>query len=240
MLRARLLSGDEGVIERATPGAWRELERELRPFVARRVSPADVDDVVQEIFVRLHRSGDELRDEERFGPWVMRVARNTITDHHRTHGRRVAREAKAGDVVDGPDPNGPDRGVGERVRDGASPLHGGLQGHDEDSLDGSPEQELAAYADLFVAMLPSPYREALTLTELEGLSQKEAAEVLGVSLPALKSRVLRGRAKLREALEDCCHVALDARRRVIGFEPRPDGKLPESCCPADGCGPGSE
>lgn len=228
MLRALVLSGDEGVIERATPGAWRELERELRPFVARRVSPADVDDVVQEIFVRLHRSGDELRDEERFGPWVMRVARNTITDHHRTHGRRIAREAKAGDVVDGHEMNG-------RV-DGASASPGVLHGHDEDTLDGSPEQELAAYAALFVAMLPSPYREALTLTELEGLSQKEAAEVLGVSLPALKSRVLRGRAKLREALKDCCHVALDARRRVIGFEPRPDGKLPESCCADDRCG----
>lgn len=228
MLRALVLPGDEGVIERATPGAWRELERELRPFVTRRVSPADVDDVVQEIFVRLHRSGDELRDEERFGPWVMRVARNTITDHHRTHGRRIAREAKAGDVVDGHER---DDGVVERVSNGVGALH-----EHEDTLDGSPEQELAAYAALFVAMLPSPYREALTLTELEGLSQKDAAELLGVSLPALKSRVLRGRAKLREALEDCCHVALDARRRVIGFEPRPDGKLPESCCADDRCG----
>jgi RNA polymerase sigma-70 factor (ECF subfamily) len=106
-------------------------------------------------------------------------------------------------------------------------------------IDGSPEQELAAYAALFVAMMPSPYREALTLTELQGLSHQEAADVLGVSLSALKSRVLRGRAKLREALEACCHVALDARRRVIGFEPRPDGKLPETCCADEGCGPRS-
>jgi RNA polymerase sigma-70 factor (ECF subfamily) len=214
VLRALVLPGDQGVIEGASRDAWRELERELRPFVARRVSPADVDDVVQEIFVRLHRGGDALRDEERFGPWVMRVARNAIHDHHRAHGRRVAREANAtrgASEIDEPEP----------------------------AIDGSPEQELAAYAALFVAMLPSPYREALTLTELQGLSHREAADVLGVSLPALKSRVLRGRAKLREALEACCHVALDARHRVIGFEPRPDGRLPETCCADEGCGPRS-
>jgi RNA polymerase sigma-70 factor (ECF subfamily) len=217
VLRAFVLSGDQGVIEGANRGAWRELERELRPFVARRVSPADVDDVVQEIFVRLHRGGDALWDEERFGPWVMRVARNAIHDHHRMHGRRVARETAHASELDEPTLS--------------------IEGSPE--LDGSPEQELAAYAALFVAMLPSPYREALTLTELQGLSHQEAADVLGVSLPALKSRVLRGRAKLREALEACCHVALDARRRVIGFEPRPDGKLPDTCCADDGCGPRS-
>lgn len=218
MLRALVLSGDQGVIEGANRGAWRELERELRPFVARRVSPADVDDVVQEIFVRLHRGGDALRDEERFGPWVMRVARNTIHDHHRAHGRRVARETAH--ATSEPD----EATAGIDTREG---------------IDGSPEEELAAYAALFVAMMPSPYREALTLTELQGLSHQEAADVLGVSLPALKSRVIRGRAKLREALEACCHVALDARRRVIGFEPRPDGKLPDTCCADEGCGPRS-
>lgn len=86
------------------------------------------------------------------------------------------------------------------------------------------------YAALFVSMLPSPYREALTLTELEGLTQKEAAEMLGISLSGMKSRVQRGREKLRAALEDCCHIALDARHRVVGCEPRPDGKLPDGCC----------
>ncbi len=61
-------------------------------------------------------------------------------------------------------------------------------------------------------MLPSPYREALTLTELEGLTQKEAAEMLGISLSGMKSRVQRGRQQLRQALEDCCHIALGRPR----------------------------
>jgi RNA polymerase sigma-70 factor (ECF subfamily) len=92
------------------------------------------------------------------------------------------------------------------------------------------EREVAGHVALFVSMLPSPYREALTLTELEGLTQKQAAEMIGISLSGMKSRVQRGRQKLRGALEDCCHIALDARRRVIACEPRPDGKMPDGCC----------
>ena len=77
----------------------------------------------------------------------------------------------------------------------------------------------------FVARLPSPYREALTLTEIEGLTQRAAADLLGVSLSGMKSRVQRGREKLRELLEACCRIGLDARGRVIGCEPRD----PSSC-----------
>ena len=191
------------MIDAATRGAWRDLEAKLRPFVARRVrSEADVDDVVQDVFLRMQRGLGALRDEERFGPWVYRVARSAIVDH-----QRVA--AKHRPVADA-------RSVEEP---GAV---------DDDDL--AVEQELASYIAPFVAMLPSPYREALTLTELEGLTHKQAAEMLGLSVSGMKSRVQRGRVQLRKALEDCCHIALDARGRVVSCEPRADGRLPDGCC----------
>ena len=180
----------------------RELQAKLRPFVARRIrSEADIDDVVQDIFLRMQRGLPGLRDEERFGPWVYQVARSAIADH-----QRVAAKHR---VVDG-------AGVAE----GAAP-------RDEDE---AIEHEVATYIAPFVAMLPSPYREALTLTELEGLSQRQAAEMLGISVSGMKSRVQRGRVQLRKALEDCCHIALDVRGRVVGCEPRPAGRMPEGCC----------
>ena len=78
---------------------------------------------------------------------------------------------------------------------------------------------------------PTPYREALKpLTELEGVTQRTAAEMMGVSLSGMKSRVQRGRERLRGLLEDCCEIALDARGRVIGCEPRANGKQPVACC----------
>jgi RNA polymerase sigma-70 factor (ECF subfamily) len=100
----------------------------------------------------------------------------------------------------------------------------------EDDDDRAAERALAGHVAAFVARLPSPYREALTLTELEGLTQKDTADMLGVSLSGMKSRVQRGRRHLREALEQCCHVALDAQRRVIAFEPRPARERPDGCC----------
>lgn len=143
------------MIDAAARGAWSELDSKLRPFIARRVrSEVDVDDVVQDVFLRMQRGLGGLRDEERFGPWVYQVARSAIGDH-----QRVA--AKHRVVEDGCD------------REGSVEV-------DED--DRAVEQALASVVALFVAALPSPYREALTLTELEGMTQKQAAEMLGISL----------------------------------------------------------
>lgn len=182
---------------------WRELQERLRPFVARRVrSDVDVDDVVQDIFLRMQRGLASLQDDERFGPWVYQVARSAITDHHRSLARHpvAAKELSA--------------------RESES-----VDEADEDTI----EREVAAHAALFVSMLPSPYREALTLTELEGLTQKEAAEMVGISVSGMKSRVQRGRQKLRASLDACCHIAVDARQRVVACEPRPGGKT-GACC----------
>lgn len=191
------------MIDPAARGAWRELEAKLRPFIARRVrSDVDTDDVLQDVFLRMQRGLAGLRDDERFGPWVYQVARSAIVDH-----QRVAAKHR---VVDG---------------DGREDQPMVVEEDDR-----AVEQELASYLAPFVAMLPSPYREALTLVELEGLTQKQAAEMIGISLSGMKSRVQRGRVQLRKALEDCCHIALDARGRVVSCEPRPDGRLPEGCC----------
>ena len=70
-------------------GAHRELEAKRRPFIACRVSSAcDIDDVVQEVFLRMQRSIATIRDEDRFGPWLYRVARNAIADHRRAIARQ--------------------------------------------------------------------------------------------------------------------------------------------------------
>jgi RNA polymerase sigma-70 factor (ECF subfamily) len=88
---------------------------------------------------------------------------------------------------------------------------------------------MARALSFFIVELPSPYREAITLTELEGRTQREAAEMLGIKVSTMKSRVQRGRAKLRAMLEACCEIALDARGRVMTCAPRPNGKVPSGC-----------
>ena len=183
-------------------GAWRDIEARLRPYVARRVaSPAEVDDIVQEILVRVHKGLAALRDGESFGGWVYRIAARAIADAAKSHARDpIARGAAVADVAAG-------------ESDEAADL----------------QLELGECVALFVARLPSPYRKAITLTELQGLTQKEAAEMLGTSLSGMKSRVQRGREKIREMFEECCEIAVDCRGRVVDCAARDLEQIPEDC-----------
>jgi RNA polymerase sigma-70 factor (ECF subfamily) len=180
------------VISNDTRCAHRELEERLRPFVAQRVPKSDVDDVLQDVFLRAQRALPELRDEERFGTWMYRVARSAIAESHRQRARHPIADADDAEAPAAIEGGGPTR----------------------------LESEIAAYLMPLITRLPSPYREALTLVELEGLTQQAAAKALGISLSGAKSRVQRGREKLRALLDECCSIGVDARGRVIDCEPR--------------------
>jgi RNA polymerase sigma-70 factor (ECF subfamily) len=69
-----------------------------------------------------------------------------------------------------------------------------------------------------IKSLPEDYRDALLLTELNGLSQKELSEKLKISYSAAKSRVQRGRSLLKEALSQCCSFEQDSKGRIVDYE----------------------
>lgn len=188
----------------SSPDQARSLGAELRRFVARRLSsPADVEDVVQDVFLRMHRGVGALRDSERFGPWVYQVARSAIGDHRRRRARHPLTDRDAPDLAEAADETDDDREV---------------------------ERELARYVAGLIGTLEPAYREALTLTELEGLTQREAAEQLGITVSGMKSRVQRGREQLRKLLDRCCAIELDARGRVLTCEPRNSPLGPSCAC----------
>jgi len=196
----------------ARPELWQDVAARLRPFLARRLAPAELDDVLQEVFLRLQRGLPGLRDEERFTSWLFQIARNAVNDHLRARARHpLLRDEPAGDGGDASAAGHVGPGEAAQLLDGAD------ADADEDR---EASRSLAGCVSLFVARLPSPYREAVTLVELEGLTAREAAEMAGVSLSGMKSRVQRGRAQLRQLLEECCEIALDVRGKVTEFTPR--------------------
>jgi RNA polymerase sigma-70 factor (ECF subfamily) len=73
----------------------------------------------------------------------------------------------------------------------------------------------------------------VTVIDLEGIPQKEAAMRAGISLSGMKSRVQRGRQALEALMHDCCRIETDAGGRVMDYQPRGAGC---GTC-ADGCGP---
>jgi RNA polymerase sigma-70 factor (ECF subfamily) len=179
--------------------AWGALRAELHRFVARRVPAADVDDVVQEALLRIHRGLGAVRSEAAVIGWMYQVTRNTLADH--------LRASRPIDSLD----------------------------YDDLALPIDPEhaafKSLARCVAPFVAMLPAHYREAIELVELRGASQVQAAAQLGVPVSTMKSRVQRGRAQLRELLDTCCAIDLDARGHVVDVTPR------TVCACAASCGP---
>jgi RNA polymerase sigma-70 factor (ECF subfamily) len=94
---------------------------------------------------------------------------------------------------------------------------------------GEAEALKAAFRRM-IHSLPGPYREAVLLTEFEGLTQKEFAERLGISLSGAKSRVQRGRQQLKDMLLECCRFEFDRRGHAFDCEPRKPGACPE-CSP---------
>jgi RNA polymerase sigma-70 factor (ECF subfamily) len=67
--------------------------------------------------------------------------------------------------------------------------------------------------------LPEPYREAVRMTEHEGLSHKPLSEQLDISFSGAKSRVQRARAKIKQALLECCHFQFAHVGRLIDYQP---------------------
>jgi RNA polymerase sigma-70 factor (ECF subfamily) len=182
---------------------WLEFHAPLRGFVARRVSnPADVDDIVQRVFLRVHRGLESLKESGRIHAWLYRTTRNVIADHYRSPVRR--HEVAAGDAID----------------------FDALRRNDAEADRGAFE-ELARCLRPMIEQLPPAQRDALVLTELEGSTQAAAARSHGLSLSGMKSRVQRARRSLRDAILECCYVARDRRGGVMSYERREP-----ACCQA--------
>lgn len=90
-------------------------------------------------------------------------------------------------------------------------------------------QTLLPCLKAMVDQLPTLYRDAILLTEYDGLTQRELAERLNLSFSGAKSRVQRAREKLEEMLLACCHFVLDRRGGIIEYHPRNECCLVCSC-----------
>ena len=189
-------------------GVRRELHHRVLGYVGRRVgSREDAEDIAQEVMLRVHRHSADLEHGDRMAAWVYRIAANAIADHYRRPARREVPTGHAGDV---PEP--------EPVA--ASPAW----------IEPRPEELREALAGCLAPLierLPPIYRQALELTEFDGVSQVDASARLGITVSGMKARVQRARAQLRELLLDCCHVELDRRRLVTDFHAR--GEVCGSC-----------
>jgi RNA polymerase sigma-70 factor (ECF subfamily) len=177
-----------------TETIWKDYYDRLSAFIRSRVADrATADDILQDVFLKVHTALPSRKEGSKLQGWLYQVARNAVIDHYRS-------------------------------RRPQEPLPEWLAQPTSEPSEAA-RRELAACLRPMMDQLPAPYREALTLSDLENRSQREVWKTQGLSLSGAKSRVQRGRAMVKDLLRQCCQLEFDHRGALADYEPedRPCG-----------------
>jgi RNA polymerase sigma-70 factor (ECF subfamily) len=168
-------------------------------LIARSLSdPADAADVTQEVFVKVFRNISKFHGEATLRTWIYRIALHEASNQRRWWSRHKRQETTIDAAIEN------EEGETFCMADalaavGASPYDCAARGELEERVVGA------------LRILPDAFREVVVLREIEGFGYEEIAEMLGVNLGTVKSRLTRGRAALREALrEDARSMSISA------------------------------
>jgi len=165
---------------------WDQFNTELKRFICQKIGHEDhCQDILQELYLKIYINQGKIAEAQNIRAYIFQMAHNALTDHH----RRTARKSTL-------------------------------------STDTLPEQEpateepaqeygLTGCLRSMIATLPEIYSQALILTELDGLTQKQFADKMGISLSGAKSRVQRAREKLKEEILKCCRYEFDKYGNII-------------------------
>jgi len=161
-------------------------------YIKRRIrSTDDAEDILQDIFVRISHSINRLGDGEKLQAWLFAIARNAIIDYYR---RSAVRKGIS---------------ISEDVIGELS------EAETQDSTQG-----LDQCIRGMISLLPDNYKEIIIDSELNKLRQKDLAAKYNMTYSSLRSRVQRGRERLKQLFYNCCKIEADQRGNILDVEPR--------------------
>lgn len=194
-----------------TETLWRQFSDQVRNFIRSRVSSdSEAEDVLQDIFMRIHKGIDDLHHEDRVQSWVFGIARRALVDHYRKKGR------------DKEEPAGTEIKKKEENEDSVLDLNQFEGEHDV-------HEEVLSWLIPMIDELPEKYGKPLKMADVEGKTQQEVADYLGLSLSGAKSRVQRARQKLGDVLAACCEVEFGEMGRAVAYRKIKDENGEEGC-----------
>ena len=202
LLVESVLAGERRAFE---PLVRRHERRVFRVTLAILGNVEDAEEAMQDTFVKAFRHLDQFRKESRFTTWLTRIAINEAIQKRSTR-KNFVPLAQA-----------------ENAEKNFTPRRYEPWKSNPEQLYG--KQEVHRFVEEAIQSLPEIYREAFVLRDIEELTAEEAAEALQVSVPALKSRLLRARLMMRETLAEkfeepptlktkIVHTAMDAGTAV--------------------------
>jgi RNA polymerase sigma-70 factor (ECF subfamily) len=162
-------------------------------------SKEDAEDILHNVFVKIAGHEDILAQKENLKNWVFIITRNAVYDYYRSKG--IGQHEKLGEVSTN-----------------------NLATTDTTA----PAQGLEACLLRFIDQLPDTDKYLLIASELKGEKQNELAQQYHMPYSTLKSRVQRGRNKLKQMLTDCCQIEINKRGEILEV-------LPKNNCAENSC-----
>ncbi len=166
----------------------------VRRHLARTVPAAEVDDLVQEVFVKVQRGLAGFRGGCSLVTWILRIAAHTACDHLRSRRHRESRLTASLSSPVEPDSAG---GPCAAVHEPSEPAQ---------AAERLVRNEMCGCLREYLDRLPPGYRDVLRMKDIEGMTSGAIAARLGLSLPATKIRLHRARAAYRRLLETDCEL----------------------------------
>jgi RNA polymerase sigma-70 factor (ECF subfamily) len=190
-------AGSEASIERAQDESMSEstpdfdvIYTEFRPKVLRylngMIGANEAEDVAQNVFLKVHAGLEDFRGEASLSTWIYRIATNAALDR--------LRNRSFGRVVDTDVPNAHDSAVAEVAGESAEPSA-------ESTF---IRTEMNECIRTYIDALSEKYRTVLVLSDFEGFKDREIAEILGLSVEAVKVRLHRARLELKKRFQTGC------------------------------------
>lgn len=165
-------------------------------FISSKVqNDEDAEDLTQEVFIKLLRSREKGISINNLQNWLFSIAKNSVIDYYRK--KKI---------------------ILETINEDNN--HDLKYEYDELILTEGQQLRLKVYLKTVIQELPENYRVLIEMSELQGLSQKEIAEELGMNYTTVRSKIQRGRQKIKKAISNCCEIIQGGKGSIIGYRPK--------------------
>ena len=184
---------------------YKQFHSDLLGYVKSKVrSREDAEDILQNVFIKISSNIDKLTEDVKLKSWIFTITRNAIIDYYRVNATK--KKVAVPEEID------------ENI----------LESDDPD-----PTKGLDQCMNSMISLLPEEYRDIIIDSEIKGIKQKDLADKYEMAYPSMRSRVQRGRERLKQLFYNCCHIETDKHGNILAAQGRTDCDGPCKPCPVD-------